>query len=246
MDISGGDGAAVVGFEALARWEHPERGLVSPAEFVPLAEETGLILPLGRRVLGEACRQLKEWQDLYPADPPLKMGVNLSALQLREPGLLEDAARVLAETGLDPATLVLEITEGILTEDTPVVLATLRYLKLLGARLAVDDFGTGYSSLAYLKRFPVDYLKIDRSFVSGLGRDRRDEGLVSAIVELARALGLETTAEGVETEGQLGRLHALGCGLAQGFYFSKPLPGGAASALLSASASPNPSGLPVP
>ncbi len=231
-------GVVVVGFEALVRWEHPSRKLVSPAEFIPLAKETGLIVPLGRRVLEEACRQAKEWQDSYPSAPPLKMSVNLSARQLGEPGLLEDVATVLSETGLDPGTLVLEITEGILTEDTPVALATLRYLKLLGAKLAVDDFGTGYSSLSYLKRFPVDYLKIDRSFVAGLGRDPRDEGLVSAIVQLAHALGLKTTAEGVETEEQLERLRSLGCDLAQGFYFSKPVPVEAASSLLSTNTPP--------
>ena len=229
-------GAEVVGFEALVRWEHPERGLVSPAEFIPLAEETGLIVPMGRWVLEEACRQAKEWRDSYPADPPLKMSVNLSARQFERPDLAEGVAQALRQSGLDPRGLVLEVTESMVVEDVDAAISTLEELKALGVKIAVDDFGTGYSSLSYLKRFPVDYLKIDRSFVSGLGRDPKDDGLVSASIELAHALGLEAIAEGVETEGQLQRLRSLGCELAQGYYFWKPMPGEAASSFLSTNA----------
>ena len=221
-----------VGLEALVRWNHPERGLVPPNDFIPLAEETRLIVPIGQRVLWEACRRAREWDSLRPEGPTVEVSVNLSARQFRDPGLLEDVARVLGETGLHPGALTLEITEGVLTEDTPVVLATVQYLKLLGVKLAIDDFGTGYSSLAYLKRFPVDYLKIDGSFVAGLGEDAKDETIVSGTVGLAHGLGLKVVAEGVETEGQLERLREMECDVAQGYLFSRPLPGEAASALL--------------
>jgi len=226
----------IVAEEALVRWEHPGRGLVPPDEFIPLAEETGLVVPLGHWVLGEACRQLREWQESYPAEPgspPLKMSVNLSVRQFRHPALVESVAGVLRETEIDAQDLILEITESMVVGDADAAFSTLGELKSLGVRVAVDDFGTGYSSLSYLKRFPVDYLKIDRSFVEGLGWDPKDEGLVSASIELARALGLEAIAEGVETAEQLERLRALGCELAQGFYFWEPAPAGAASKILS-------------
>ena len=220
----------IVGFEALVRWRRPGHGLVSPNEFVPLAEETGLIIPMGRRVLLEACRRAREWRS--PGGPAVGVSVNLSARQFLEPGLLEDVARVLGETGLDPGALTLEITESVLTEDTPVVLATVQYLKLLGVKLAIDDFGTGYSSLSYLKRFPVDYLKIDRSIVYGIEGDPRDEAIASVAITLARALGERVVAEGIETEGQLARLREMGCDLGQGYLFSRPLPFGEASVFL--------------
>ena len=219
----------ILALEALVRWEHPERSLMSPAEFIPLAEETGLIIPLGRWVLEQSCRQLAEWQKLYPSDPPLGMSVNLSAAQFKRPDLGLSVAEVLRQTGLDPRTLALEITESMMVEDVEAALATLKELKSLGIKIAVDDFGTGYSSLSYLKHFPVDFLKIDRSFVAGLGHDPKDEGLVAASIELAHALKLEVVAEGVETEGQLERLRTLGCDIAQGFYFQKPSPEDTAS-----------------
>ena len=227
----------IVGFEALVRWEHPEKGLVPPAEFVPLSEETGLIVPLGRWVLEEACRQANTWHELYPYDPPLTMSVNLSARQFRQADLVRTVSDTLGETGFDPRSLVLEITESAVMEDAQANAQTLRELKALGVRIAIDDFGTGYSSLAYLKRFPVDFLKIDRSFVDGLGHDRDDEGIVSSVVNLAHTLRLEAVAEGVESEGQRAHLRKIGCELAQGFYFRKPMPGGEASSFLSTSAS---------
>lgn len=222
----------IVGTEALVRWEHPERGLLSPAAFIPIAEETDLIVSIGRWVLAEACRQTREWQELYPSDPPLVVCVNVSGRQLRHPELVEDVGRALQETGLEPESLALEITEGMLIEDELSILATLRELKRLGVKLILDDFGTGYSSLSYLKRLPADFLKIDRSFVEGLGKDPKDEGIVSAVINLARVLGMEEIAEGVETAEQAAHLRKLGCRFAQGYLFSKPLPAEATGTLL--------------
>ncbi len=222
----------IVGTEALVRWEHPERGLLPPAAFIPIAEETNLIMPLGRWVLTEACRQTRLWQELYPGDSPWEVCVNLSGRQLRDPGLCQDVGRILRETGLESGSLHLEITEGVLIEDDPSTLATFRELKSLGVKLMLDDFGTGYSSLSYLKLLPVDFLKIDRSFVEGLGKDPKDEGIVSAVIDLARVLGMEEVAEGVETAEQAACLRKLGCSFAQGYLFSKPLPAQAAGALL--------------
>jgi diguanylate cyclase (GGDEF)-like protein/PAS domain S-box-containing protein len=223
---------AISHMEALVRWHHPRRGLVLPAEFVPLAEEIGLIVPLGRWVLEEACAQVRRWQDLYPRTSPLVADVNLSAKQFRQPDLAGDVSKILRKTGLDPACLELEITEGVLMEDAPMTGAVLKELKALGVRVAVDDFGTGYSSLSYLKRFPMDTLKIDRAFVGGLGTDPEDEALVSGIIGLAHALGLDVVAEGVETERQVASLKEMGCGLAQGYHFSRPLSDEAATPVL--------------
>ncbi|HEX5501921.1 MAG TPA: EAL domain-containing protein [Thermomicrobiales bacterium] len=220
------------GVEALVRWQHPERGLLPPAAFIALAEETGLIRPLGRWVLIEACRQARAWRAEHPADPPLVMAVNLTAPQFQQPHLAADIATILAETGLPPHLLQLEITESVLMDDAAATLATLGALKRLGVQLAIDDFGTGYSSLSYLKRFPVDWLKVDRRFVAGLGTDAEDTAIVRAVVNLAAALRLAVTAEGVETADQVARLQALGCTLAQGFYFARPLPAAALGALL--------------
>ena len=214
----------ISGFEALARWEHPERGLVYPADFIPLAEETGLILPIGMWVLEEACRELRAWQSRAPADePPLTMAVNLSAKQFTEPNLVERIERVIRESGIARGTLKLEITESVIMQHTDSVLETLHRLKALGVQLHVDDFGTGYSSLGYLHRLPLDALKIDRSFVSrGAGAESLQ--LVRTIVAMAHALGVAVVTEGVETAEVLEELRALGCQFGQGYFFSVPLP----------------------
>jgi EAL domain-containing protein (putative c-di-GMP-specific phosphodiesterase class I) len=216
--------------EALVRWKHPRHGLVLPMEFIPLAEETGLIIPMGRWILEEACRQARRWRE---QSLPHTVCVNLSARQFQHPKLVEEVGEVLRDVGLDPRNLMLEITESTLVEDIQSATATLQQLRDLGVKLAVDDFGTGYSSLSYLKRFPVDFLKIDLSFVENLETDPADRVIVSAVINLAHALGMKVTAEGVETAGQLAQLTSMGCDMAQGFYFSKPLPSEAISSLLS-------------
>jgi diguanylate cyclase (GGDEF)-like protein/PAS domain S-box-containing protein len=225
----------ITGVEALLRWEHPERGLVLPGEFIPIAEETGLIIPLGRWVLREACRQVMEWGETLPAGYPartLAVSVNLSAKQFMQEDLTRDIVRALEETGLPPERLILEITESVVMEDASMTAEVMRGLKALGVRISVDDFGTGYSSLAYLERFPADYLKIDRSFVEGLGRGPESTAIISAMVNLSRDLGLGVVAEGIETADQLERLKTLGCELGQGYYFAKPLPAAAAADML--------------
>jgi EAL domain-containing protein (putative c-di-GMP-specific phosphodiesterase class I) len=221
----------VVGFEALVRWDHPERGLLSPGEFVRVAEETGLIVPIGEVVLEEACRRAKDWQEQHPSDPPA-VCVNLSARQFWEPGLAETVGRILEDTDLDPHYLCLEVTENTAMSDAPATTATLEVLRDLGVRAIIDDFGTGYSSLSYLERFPVDYVKIDRSFVGGLGEESGAAVLASGVISLAHALSLKVIAEGVETEEQLERLREMGCDLAQGHLFSEPLTVKAATNLL--------------
>ncbi len=227
----------IVGVEALVRWEHPQRGLLHPVEFVPLAEETGLIMPLGGWVLEEACRQVREWQQRYPSDPPLAVYVNLSARQFSEPDLVGQVVNVLRDTGLEASSLVLEITEGTAMEEAPTTIATLRTLRELGVKLAIDDFGTGYSSLSYLKRFPVDVIKIDRSIVEGLERGPADAAIVSATIAMAHDLGLKAVAEGVETSEQFVKLQTLGCDIGQGYYWWRPCPGEAAATLLAAESS---------
>jgi len=226
----------IAGVEALLRWEHPYRGTVLPAEFIALAEETGLIVPLGHWALDQACRQAKRWQAEHPLDPALFVNVNLSARQFRDPDLVSLVAEVLEETKLPPASLCLEITESAVMEDALSTAETLGSLKDLGVRLAIDDFGIGYSSLSYLKRFPVDSINVDRSIVAGLGRDAGDTAIVSAIVTLAHALKLEVVAEGVETETEIEELRSLGCDLAQGYYFWRPIPVEEVSSLLAAQA----------
>jgi EAL domain-containing protein (putative c-di-GMP-specific phosphodiesterase class I) len=214
--------ARCVGAEALVRWQHPERGLVAPSEFVPLAEETGLVVELGAWVLEEAARQLAQFQ--LEHDQPFVVSVNLSARQLAQPDIADMIADVITRTGVVPSNLALEITESVLMDDADTVLSVIERVRALGIRLAIDDFGTGYSSLGYLKRFPVDLVKIDRSFVDGLGTDPGDAAIVSAVIGLAHALELQVIAEGVETEAQLGELLALGCDEAQGFFFAPPQP----------------------
>jgi diguanylate cyclase (GGDEF)-like protein len=223
----------IAGVEALVRWQHPERGLLQPAEFISLAEETGLILPLGQWVLGEACRRAQRWQEAYPAEPPLAMAVNVSVGQIYKPGLKDVIAQELRGSGLAPQTLILEITESVMMWDADTAIERLNELKALGVRLAVDDFGTGYSSLSYLRRFPIDVLKIDKSFVDGMGTREREEDLARVIVELGRTLKLEIVAEGIERAEQLIRLRALHCKYGQGYYFAQPLKEEAIDALLS-------------
>jgi diguanylate cyclase (GGDEF)-like protein/PAS domain S-box-containing protein len=212
------------GFEALIRWEHPERGLVPPMEFVPLAEETGLIVPLGVWALEQACMQAVRWHEAAPDDALLSMSVNLSPRQLAEPALPNDVARVLHDTGIQPSALWLEITESTLMRDAESALSALGALQALGLHLAVDDFGTGYSSLAYLERLPVEALKIDRSFTAGVGARKDSTAIVGAVVGLARALQLSTVAEGIETPEQFQQLRAMGCEIGQGYLFGPARP----------------------
>jgi diguanylate cyclase (GGDEF)-like protein/PAS domain S-box-containing protein len=210
--------------EALIRWAHPDRGLVPPGVFIPVAEETGLIVPIGQWVLEQACRQARQWQAQRGVDRPLIVSVNLSARQFQHPDLAADIERALRATGLDPRILKLEVTESVVMQDADSATATLQQLKALGIQLAIDDFGTGYSSLASLKRLPVDTLKIDRSFVDGLGSDGQDTAIVQSVVALAKTLHLDVTAEGVATPIQAAYLRALGCDRGQGYLFARPLP----------------------
>jgi diguanylate cyclase (GGDEF)-like protein/PAS domain S-box-containing protein len=213
----------ILGLEALVRWQHPERGLVSPGDFIPLAEETGLIVPLGNWVLNEACKQAKFLQDMVASSDPLTMSVNVSVKQLHQKDLVGTINQALSDSGLDPSLLMLEITESVLMIDTDATIAKLHELKELGIRLAVDDFGTGYSSLSYLSRFPVDVLKIDRSFVSQVHANGQGSALAAAIVSLGETLKLQTVAEGIERPAQLNRFVELGCMMAQGFLVAKPM-----------------------
>jgi len=209
--------------EALVRWAHPTKGLLGPLAFVPLAEEQGMIGPIGRWVLDEACRQARCWQDRFPAAPPLSMHVNLSGRQLQQPGLIAEVAQALEACALEPELLTLEITETVLMADIDTVSQRLQDLKQLGVLLAIDDFGTGYSSLSYLRRFPIDMLKIDKAFVDGIGKGREDVTLAHAIVNLSHTLQLHTIAEGIELPEQAANLAALGCQDGQGYHFAKPL-----------------------
>jgi EAL domain-containing protein (putative c-di-GMP-specific phosphodiesterase class I) len=220
------------GFEALIRWQHPERGVIPPVKFIPIAEETGLIIQIGQWVLGEACRQVRQWQELYPANEPLTISVNLSGKQFMQPDLLEQIQSVLRDTGLDPRSLKLEITESVVMENIETATRTLEQLRALGVELSIDDFGTGYSSLSYLQRFPVSTLKIDRSFISRMTEHEGTAEIVRTIMKLAQNLGMDVVAEGVETEQQRAQLGALECAFGQGYYFSKPLDYNAAEAFL--------------
>jgi diguanylate cyclase (GGDEF)-like protein len=224
----------IAGFEALVRWQHPDRGFVSPVEFIPVAEETGLIIPLGKWIFQEAFRQLSIWQAKFPTDPPLMFSVNLSGQQFSQPDLVEFIEQTLKTTGLDGRNLKLEITESVAMKDIEFTIALLLRLKALNLRLSIDDFGTGYSSLSYLHRFPVDTLKVDRSFVSRMGDTGEDAAIVQTIVMLGHNLGMDVVAEGVETAAQRAKLQTLNCEYGQGYFFSKPLDSEAAAALLAA------------
>jgi diguanylate cyclase (GGDEF)-like protein/PAS domain S-box-containing protein len=212
----------VIGVEALLRWRHPERGLIPPARFIPVAEESGLIVPIGVWVLSEACRQAVAWQ--RAGLPGLTMAVNLSAVQFKRGDVEQSVLRALEESGLSPQLLELELTESILIQNAEGVLASLKRLKQLGVKLSIDDFGTGYSSLSYLKRFDIDKLKIDQSFVRDLGKDEDDAAIVRAVIQMAHSLSLKTIAEGVETEEMLASLCRYGCDEAQGYHFARPMP----------------------
>jgi diguanylate cyclase (GGDEF)-like protein len=211
------------GFEALVRWRHPERGIIPPAEFIPIAEETGLIIQIGKWVLTEACRQMSRWQKLSPRSEPLQISVNLSCKQFLQANLLEQIHEVLRETGLDARSLKLEITESVVMENIETATCMLERLRADGVELSIDDFGTGYSSLSYLQRFPVSTLKIDRSFVSRITESAGSAEIIRAIMHLGQTLGMNVVAEGVETEEQGAQLRALGCEFGQGYYFARPM-----------------------
>jgi EAL domain-containing protein (putative c-di-GMP-specific phosphodiesterase class I) len=218
--------------EALVRWNHPTRGLVHPAEFIPFAEETGLIVPIGTAVLHEACREIARLQRTFPSAKPLTMSVNLSCRQFKQAGLIEEVERALSETGIHPSSLKLEITESMVMSHPQPAHEMLRRLKALGLKLEMDDFGTGYSSLGYLKTYPLDTIKIDRSFVSDMESDTEKAEITRTIIALAHNLRLEVIAEGIETAAQYAALKLMGCEHGQGFYFSKPVDAVAARDLL--------------
>jgi EAL domain-containing protein (putative c-di-GMP-specific phosphodiesterase class I) len=212
----------VVGFEALVRWEHPERGLVPPQEFIPLAEETGEIIRIGHWVLLEACRQAQAWRLTLPELGRFTVAVNLSAKEFLEPDLVWRVAQTLRDTGLDASMLRIEITETVVMRDTHVARKVFFELKGLGVEIAIDDFGTGYSSLNYLRRLPADVLKVDRSFVTEVDHDEREAAIVRAVVHVAQALDMHVVAEGIERLEQSVVLAEIGCETAQGYYFSRP------------------------
>jgi EAL domain-containing protein (putative c-di-GMP-specific phosphodiesterase class I) len=222
----------LAGFEALVRWQHPERGIISPTEFIPMAEETGMIVPIGQWVLEQSCKLMRGWHRQSPLNRALVLNVNISGKQLQHPELIEQINRAVTASGLQPGSLKLEITESVLMENAEGAATTLARLREHGYRLCIDDFGTGYSSLSYLHNFPVNTLKIDRSFVERIGLDGGNEEITQTIVQLAHNLGMEVVAEGVETYEQLSQLAAMGCQLGQGYVFSKPLDAEAATAYI--------------
>ena len=223
-EVSLHDGS-MVGFEALLRWRHPERGLLKPSAFMPLAEETDLITPIGRWVLEEACQQAKRWEEERPLASPMTMEINLSSKQLRRQGLARTVEEALTRAGVEAHALALDMTETVLIRALEDNAQALEALKKMGIRLSLDDFGTGYSSLSYLKRLPVDRVKVDRTFVKGLGENATDTALVRMIIDLCHTLGVEVLAEGIETSEQAVLLRDMGCDLGQGYYFARPLRG---------------------
>jgi EAL domain-containing protein (putative c-di-GMP-specific phosphodiesterase class I) len=222
----------IVSVEALVRWDHEERGLVSPAAFIAAAEATGVIIPVGRWVLNEACRQLHAWHAALPQWVSLSVAVNVSVRQLLRPDFADTVSRALREAGLEPELLTIELTESVVIERPEVVMATLAAVRQLGVKVHLDDFGTGYSSLAVLDRLPLDGVKIDRAFVQTLGRESRAVQFVQAMVTLAQSLHLETVGEGVDSDEQLRQLRAIGCTFGQGFLFAKPMDGAALEQML--------------
>ncbi|MBD0373320.1 MAG: EAL domain-containing protein [Pyrinomonadaceae bacterium] len=224
----------IAGFEALVRWQHPQKGFISPADFIPVAEETGLIVELGRWVLEESCRRMRGWHLLYPSEKPLSISVNLSGKQFTQSNLIEQIKQILLETGLDPRSLKLEITESVVMENAEIASSMLLQLRTIGVQLSIDDFGTGYSSLSYLHRFPFNTLKIDRSFINRLGAGDENTEIVRTIMTLANNLGMDVVAEGVETDKHLAVLKEMGCQYAQGYHWAGPLSAEAAGARLAA------------
>jgi EAL domain-containing protein (putative c-di-GMP-specific phosphodiesterase class I) len=214
--------AEVVGAEALVRWQHPQRGLVPPIDFIPLAEETGLIVPLGGWILRQACMQLAEWQRMRPGEEPFVMNVNLSSRQLIRDIMADEVAAAIDESGIRPSWLVLEVTETVLMADPVAAAAALKQIRDLGVRVALDDFGSGYSSLSHLRRFPIDIVKIDKSFVDDVAKDNVESAIARSIIELGKAMHIRTVAEGIEVGEQAERLHDLGCEFGQGFFFARP------------------------
>jgi EAL domain-containing protein (putative c-di-GMP-specific phosphodiesterase class I) len=228
IDLASG---RVVGTEALLRWNHPDFGLVAPGRFIPIAEDSGLIVPIGEWVITEACRQAVAWQKA--GLPALQMAVNLSAVQFKRGNVEQIVITALQQSGLAPSLLELELTESILIENVEQVLSTVKRLKQLGVKLSIDDFGTGYSSLSYLKRFDIDKLKIDQSFIRDLATDTDDAAIVNAVIQMARSLNLKTIAEGVEHPDMLDLLRGFQCDEVQGYYFARPMPADEFSAYLS-------------
>ncbi|MEA5510714.1 EAL domain-containing protein [Crocosphaera sp. UHCC 0190] len=223
----------LVGFEALIRWQHPDKGFISPVEFIPVAEETGLIIPIGQIVLDQVCCQIQDWQTQFPQATVLKVGVNLSSQQLKNAEIIQQIDETIAKTRLTPKNLKVEITESLLMENTTIATHLLTELKKRSIDICLDDFGTGYSSLSYLHRFPVDTLKIDRSFVNCIGKPEEKLEIIQSIITLAHNLNMDVVAEGIETQAQLDYLRSLDCDLGQGYFFNRPLPPEEAIKLLS-------------
>jgi EAL domain-containing protein (putative c-di-GMP-specific phosphodiesterase class I) len=217
------DTGRLSGFEALLRWQHPTRGLLGPSDFLPLVEETGAITKIGAWALDEACQQLRRWMDRFPEAPPLTMSVNLSPSQLFQPDVVDIVTEALTGARIDPASLILELTEGVMVNEGPVVVDRLHGLAALGVQIAIDDFGTGYSSLSYLRRLPIDILKVDKTFIDDLADPDRDSTVARAIIRLAQTMELAIVAEGVEHRAQAAEVRQLGCDFAQGYWFAKPL-----------------------
>ena len=225
--------ASLCGFEALVRWNHPRRGMLWPSEFISIAESTGLIIPMSTQLLQKSCSQLAKWEERFPGRDPLMMSVNLSVTSFADLALVDQVNSIIAETGIRPSSLKLEITESAVMGNAEGAIAMLNRIKETGVSLSIDDFGTGYSSLSYLHKFPLDYLKIDRSFVTMMADGSENEEIVRTIVALAKALKLAIIAEGVETREQFHKLRGLGCEFGQGYLFSRPLPVDQIDAILS-------------